>query len=69
LPKVTITTQVVNICYLLVPLKWNYQLQMFLGFIIISIVVSSFYGGRFDEDFKEASNGDYSMTLKDWNDL
>jgi len=42
---------------------------MFLGFIIISIVVSSFYGGRFDEDFKEASNGDYSMTLKDWNDL
>lgn len=42
---------------------------MFLGFIIISIVVSSFYGWRFDEDFKEAFRGDYSMTLKDWKDL
>jgi len=26
-------------------------------------------GEDFDEDFKEASRGDYSMTLKDWKDL
>lgn len=69
LDKGNIATGVVNLCYLLVLLKWNSQLQMFLGFIIISIVVSSFYGWRFDEDFKEAFRGDYSMTLKDWKDL